>query len=136
ALRLAGVRNPDLQVARQRVLEAVALRQLAAAQILPSLNAGMNYHTHTGVLQQSNGNILSVNRSSIYVGSGANVVAAGTVNIPGVVLSGNVGAGIFAYLASRQEVASREAAAVGVRNQVFLSVTLSYSELLRAEGQR
>ena len=90
ALRLAGVQNPQLMIARQRVVEAAALRQLAAAQILPSINAGMNYDTHTGNLQQSNGNILSVNRSALYVGAGARAVAAGTVNIPGVVLEGNI----------------------------------------------
>ena len=40
ALRLAGVQNPELNVARQRVLEAVAVRQLAAARFLPSINPG------------------------------------------------------------------------------------------------
>ena len=58
-------------IARQRVVEAAALRQLAAAQFLPSLNLGTNYDSHTGNLQQSNGNILSVNRSAVYVGAGA-----------------------------------------------------------------
>ena len=47
ALRLAGVQNPDILVARQRVVEAVALRQFAAAQILPTLNAGSELrHPH------------------------------------------------------------------------------------------
>ena len=63
ALRLAGVQNPDLLIARQLVVEAVYLRQLAAAQFIPSLNYGGDYDAHTGVLQQSNGNILSVNRT-------------------------------------------------------------------------
>ena len=63
ALRLGNVQNPQLMISRQRVVESTAVRQLAAAQILPSLNLGTNYDTHTGVLQQSNGNILSVNRS-------------------------------------------------------------------------
>ena len=98
ALRLAGVQNPELNVARQRVLEAVAVRQLAAARFLPSINPGMNYDTHSGNLQQSNGNILSVNRSAVYVGAGSFAVAAGTVNIPGVFLGGNTAVGIFNYL--------------------------------------
>lgn len=136
ALRLAGAENPELNLARQRVVEAAALRMLAAAQFLPTLNAGANFNSHTGTLQQSNGNILSVNRSSVYVGSGANAVAAGTVNVPGVVLSGNVAQGVFGYLITRQVVAQREAASFAVRNQVFLRVTLAYSELIRAEGRR
>jgi len=136
ALRLAGVQNPELNVARRRILEAAAERQLAAAYFLPSINTGFNYDTHTGVLQQSNGNILSVNRSAVYVGAGANAVAAGTVNIPGVYLAENIGLGVFNYLASKQVVYQREFETLAVRNQILLQVTLAYSELLRAEGRR
>jgi len=136
ALRLAGVQNPQLMIARQRVVEATALRQLAAAQLLPSLNLGTNYDSHTGALQQSNGNILSVQRSALYVGAGSNAVAAGTVNIPGVVLTGNVAVGLFGFLTSRQVVIQREFATIAIRNQVFLETTTAYCELLRAEGRR
>ncbi len=136
ALRLAGVENPELNLARQRVVEAAAFRMFAAAQILPTINLGTNYDSHTGPLQQSNGNILSVNRSAVYVGSGANAVGSGTVNIPGVFLGGNIGQGIFAYLTSRQVVVQREFATLAIRNQVFLQVAVAYSELIRAEGIR
>jgi outer membrane protein TolC len=136
ALRLAGVQNPELNVARQRVLEAVAVRQLAAARFLPSINPGMNYDTHSGNLQQSNGNILSLNRSAVYVGAGASAIAAGTVNIPGVFLGGNTAVGIFNYLESRQLVRQREFDNIAIRNQVFLQVALAYSELLRSDGRR
>lgn len=135
ALRLAGVQNPELNLARQRVLEAAATRQLAAARFLPSINPGMNYDTHAGNLQQSNGNILSVNRSAVYVGAGSNAVAAGSVGIPGVFLGGNTAIGIFNYLESRQLVRQREFENIAVRNQVFLQVTLAYSELLRSEAR-
>jgi outer membrane protein TolC len=136
ALRLAGVQNPELLIARQRVVESERLRQLAAAQILPTINAGTNYDTHTGVLQQSNGNILSVNRSAVYVGAGAYAVAAGTVSIPGVVLTGNPAVQVYGFLASRQVVRQREFANLAVRNETFLKVCLAYSELMRAEGLR
>jgi outer membrane protein TolC len=136
ALNLAGVQNPDLNVMRTRVVEAAAMRQLAAAYFLPSINPGMNYDSHTGNLQQSDGNILSVNRSAVYVGAGSNAVGSGTVSIPGVYLAENIGLGIFNYLASRQTVRQREFETLAVRNQVFLQVTWAYSELLRAEGRR
>ena len=55
--------EPELNIARTRILEAAALRQLAAAYFLPSINPGMNYDSHSGNLQQSDGNILSLNRS-------------------------------------------------------------------------
>jgi outer membrane protein TolC len=135
ALQLAGVQNPELNVARTRILEAAAQRQLAAAFFLPSINPGFNYDTHSGVLQQSNGNILSVNRSALYVGAGANAVAAGTVSIPGVYYAGNIGLGAFGFLASKQVVIQREFETLAVRNQVFLQTTIAYSELLRAEGR-
>jgi outer membrane protein TolC len=136
ALQLAGVQNPEFNVARTRILEAVAMRQLAAAYFLPSINPGLNYDSHTGNLQQSDGNILSLNRSAFYVGAGSNAVGSGTVNIPGVYFAGNIGAGVFNYLASRQTVRRREFESTAVRNQVFLQVTWAYSELLRAEGRR
>src|SRR5437016_12632378 len=57
ALRLAGVQNPEILLSEQRIEEAMALRQLAAAQLLPSLNAGTSVDLHTGPLLRSNGQI-------------------------------------------------------------------------------
>jgi outer membrane protein TolC len=136
AVRLAGLRNPDLFLARQRVVEATALRQLAAAQLLPTLNAGTNFDAHSGPLQQSNGNILRVSRSALYAGAGANAIAAGTVNIPGVVWNLNVSNTIFGILVSRQIVREREFANAQTNNDVLRNVGLAYYELLRAEGLR
>jgi outer membrane protein TolC len=136
ALRLAGVENPELLLARTRVSEVVAQRQLAAAQILPSLNVGTNYDAHTGVLQQSNGNILNINRSALYYGLGANAIAAGTVNIPGLFYNINIGEGWFGFLAARQRVQTASAQADATRNDVLLRVCLAYCDLLRADGHR
>jgi outer membrane protein TolC len=136
ALRLAGVANPEILLARERVVEAAAVHQLAAVQLLPSINLGANYDAHIGVLQQSTGNILKVNRDALYVGLGANAVGAGTVNVPGIVWSGNVSEVLFTALASRQLVREREFASQAVRNEVLLRVAVGYVELLRAEGRR
>jgi outer membrane protein TolC len=136
ALKLAGAENPELMLARQRVAEATALRQLAAAQVLPNLNLGTNYDAHRGVLQQDNGNILRVSRDSLYVGLGANAIGGGTVTIPGLNYNLNVGDAWYAFLAVRQRVATTAAAADAVRNDVLLRVALAYTDLLRAEGRR
>src|SRR5262249_19672877 len=104
AFRLAGIQNSDLLVARQRVIEATAVRQLPAAPFLPTLNFGTSVDSHRGNLQQSSGNILSVRRDSLFVGAGANAIAAGTVNIPGVMWNLNLSETIYAWLASRREV--------------------------------
>lgn len=134
ALQLAGVQNPEILIAREQVTEAVALRQLAAAQYLPSINAGTNFDNHNGPLQQSTGVILKVNRGSLYLGLGANAVGAGTVNIPGIVWNGNLSRTYFDALTASQIVRSREFRSDAVRNHVLLRVASAYVELLRAEG--
>ncbi len=136
SLRLAGVQDPNILIARQRVEIAVALAQYAAAQLLPSTNLGLNYDAHAGPLQQSSGNILRVDRSALYVGAGANAVAAGTVSIPGLVYSLNTSQVIFDMLIASLEVDRREFAAVAVQNEMFRQTAVAYTELLRAVGRR
>jgi outer membrane protein TolC len=135
ALSLAGVQNPELLLARERVTEAAALRMLAAAQALPNLNVGTNYDMHRGVLQQSSGNILNVRRDALYLGLGASAVGAGTVNIPGLQYNLNVGAAWFDYLRTRQNLARASAATRTASNDVLLRVCLAYSELLRGSAR-
>ena len=136
SLQLVGVQNPEILLAQERVIEAIALRQLAAAQFLPSINFGTNLDHHNGTLQQSNGNMLKVNRDSLYLGLGSSAVGAGTVNIPGIVWSGNVSTTIYQSLVSKQIVLQRQFASDAVRNDTLLRVALGYLELLRAEGRR
>ena len=136
ALKLAGAENPELLLARARIAEVVALRQLAVAQLLPNLNIGTSYNNHTGALQQSTGNILDVNRSSMYFGLGASAVGSGTVNIPGLYYNLNVGDAWYSFLISRQRVRTAEAAATAVQNETLLRVCLAYLDLLRGDGRR
>jgi outer membrane protein TolC len=135
ALRLAGVENLDLVQARQRVEAAVAVQQLAAAQILPNLNLGMNYDSHTGNLQQASGNILNVQRSALYVGAGANAVAAGTVSIPGLQWNLNVSESIYSYFVTRQRSEQARFASLAEQNAVLLKVASAYTELLQANAR-
>jgi outer membrane protein TolC len=136
ALRLAGAENAELLFARERISEATARQQLAAAQLLPNLNLGTNYDMHRGTLQQSNGNILNVHRDAMYFGLGASAVAAGTVNIPGLNYNLNVGEIWFQFLITRQTVRTTAALAEARRNDVLLRVCLAYLDLLAAEGRR
>ena len=129
AVQLAGVRNPDLFLARQRVVEAAALRQFAAAQLLPTINLGTNFNAHSGPLQQSNGTILRVSRSALYAGAGANAIAAGTVNIPGVVWNMNISNTIYGMLVTRQVVRERQFANRQTTNDILQAVSVAYYEL-------
>jgi outer membrane protein TolC len=136
ALQLGGVANPQILLARQRVVEAVALRQFAAAQILPSLHLGASYDDHNGNLQQSSGNILKVDRNNVYFGLGANAIAAGTVGIPGVFWMGNPSEAVFDALSARQLVEARRFASRAAENEMLRRIGVTYSELLRAEGRQ
>jgi outer membrane protein TolC len=135
ALRLAGVQNPEIQLALQRVEEWVALRQLAAAQFLPTINAGSNIDVHTGPVQSSAGVITDVNRGALYLGLGANAVGGSTVNIPGLVLTGNVSDLIYSNLVARERVNQQQFASAAVRNDVLVRVADSYFGLVQAEGR-
>jgi outer membrane protein TolC len=135
-LRLAGVENPQILLARQRVLEAVAIRQYAAAQLLPDVHLGTDYDDHNGNLQRSNGTILKVDRESVFVGAGAIAIAAGTVNIPGIGWNLNVSDTVFKMLESRQMVERARFTSQAVQNQMLLRVAVAYTNLLRAEGMR
>ena len=136
ALSLAGVRNPEIMLARERITETAAIRQFAAAQILPNLNLGTSYDDHSGNLQESNGTILNVHRSALYVGAGANPIAAGSVNIPGVMWNQNLSQGLFTYLVARQSVRQQQFTSQAVRNDVLKRVSLAYVHLLQAAGRR
>ena len=71
-----------------------------------------------------------------YVGAGANAVAAGTVNIPGVFLGGNIAQGVFAYLISRQVVVQRRVRHHRDPQPGLPGGGLAYTDLTQAEGRR
>lgn len=136
SLHLAGAENPQILVAMQRTVAAAARQQLAAAQALPNINLGTNFDFHHGVLQQASGNILKVNRDAMYIGAGAQAVAAGSVSIPGVQYNLNVGESLFRYyeLRQRRDAAAHQTSAI--RNQVLLNVVLAYLDLVAAQARR
>ena len=136
SLRLAGWSSPEVSLAQQRVLAVTARQQLAAAQALPNLNVGTNYDSHTGALQRASGLILKVERSALYLGAGANAVAAGTVNIPGLQYNLNVGETYFANLVSRQQTERFRAAAAATQNETLLQIAVAYCQLVQAQGTR
>ena len=136
SLRLAGVQNLSLVIAEQRVEYAVALQQLAAAQILPTLNLGGNYDSHTGDVQQDGGNILSLNRGAMYVGAGANAVSSGNPQIPGLAYNVKLSQAIVGYLVTRQGSRQARYERAAINNAVLQDVALAYTDLLRTAGLR
>jgi outer membrane protein TolC len=135
ALRLAGVDNPTISLARERVEEAVADELAARALWLPNVNVGGNYHRHHGALETSFGYIRRVDSQSLYAGFGAGSLAAESVAYPGVRLFAHLGDAVFEPLAARQRVSARVSDAVAVRNVTLLGVASAYLDLAGAEAQ-
>jgi outer membrane protein TolC len=135
ALRLAGVDNPTINLARERVREAAAAELGARSLLLPSVNIGGNYHLHNGALQASPGFIRVVNSRSLYLGFGARALAAETVAFPGVRLFAHLGDAAYEPIAARQQTAVRRADASATNNAVLLDVATGYLELVGAEAR-
>ncbi len=134
ALQLAETENPTIALGRQAIVEAVALENGARALLIPTLNAGGNYHLHQGVLQTSFGLIRNLNEQSLYVGGGARTLAAETVAIPAVRIFSHLGDALFAPLAAGQVVCSRSADSIAISNQTLLAVVERYLALAMAEA--
>lgn len=133
ALRLAGVENPTINLAREAIREAQAEQQAARALLLPTVNLGGNFNLHRGDLQTSGGTILDVNRQSLYLGAGSQAVGTGTVAFPGVRLFAHLGDAAYEPLAARQRVTARRSDATAVQNNILLDVATAYIDLIGTE---
>lgn len=135
ALRLAGVSNPTVNLARERVREALAGQLAARSLLIPSLNVGGNYRYHSGPLQDDPGELRPTNLQSLYLGAGAVAVGSNPTAVPGVRLFAHLGDAVYEPLAARQRVAARRSDAHAVENQILLDVAVGYLELVAAEAR-
>ena len=134
ALRLADAQNPNIGEARILILGALAERQAARALLFPTLNAGLNYHDHTGPLQRSNGSILKLTEQSLYVGGGSRTLAAESIAIPAVNIFSPLTDAIFEPLAAGQRVVGARFNASDTANKILLDVASLYIDLIGANA--
>lgn len=135
ALRLAGVENPAINLAREQVREAEANRLGAGVLLLPHLSAGANVRVHRGAFQAAPGFIRDADIQSVYVGAGARAIGTGPPAVPGVWLFAHLGDAVYARLAAAQRVTARAGDAAATQNAVFLDVATAYLELAGAEAR-
>jgi len=121
-LRLAGARNLDVQIARERLNEAQASREAALEQLVPSLTPGIAYHRRDGMAQ---------------------AVPAGTVSdthfqsyAPGATFAAQVtlGDAIYQSLATKQLVTASDQAFDAQCQDSVLSAARDYFELVKAKS--
>lgn len=132
-LYLADAQNPNVGVARERILEAYARVDRADFLWLPSIRAGLNYNHHDGNLQDGPGSIIDIRRSAFYGGFGANAVGASSPGVPGLVAQFHLTDAIFQPKIVGHQAASRQFGATAVRNDVLRNTAIAYLELMRAE---
>src|SRR5438132_1035888 len=121
ALRLANASNPTINLARERVREAYANLLQAQALWLPNLQAGPAYMRHDGLLQDTTGNVIPVNKWNLFAGGGA-------------AMRLETSDALFAPLIARRLVQAQEAAALATQDNIQLEVAVGYLELLRVYG--
>src|SRR5947208_13157357 len=63
-LRLAGARNLDVQLAREKVAEARAAEESAIERFFPWLSPGVMYRRHDNLIQSTEGVIEEVHKQS------------------------------------------------------------------------
>lgn len=138
ALRLAGADNLQIALAAERVNQAAARAMAARVLWIPSLNAGVVYNNHSGRIQATEGEVLEVSRSSLFVGGSAvlgNSPATGGGGIPRMFVDLSLADAIFEPLAARQLVRATVADRTATFNDTLLEVGIAYLALVRAESQ-
>jgi outer membrane protein TolC len=135
SLHLAGVENPTICLAQERIREATAQQLRARILLVPDINVGGNYHYNNGPVQSSSGQIINVNDQSLYMGFGAGAVGGGSVVYPGMWLSAHLGDAVFEPLAARENVVAQRSNSDAVQNAVMGDVVTAYLRLAGSEAR-
>ena len=121
ALQLAGARNLDIQIAREKVAEAKANRESSVWQFFPSITPGVGYRRHDNLIQDVQGNIIDVHKDAYTVG-------------PVIGAQVDLGDAIYRNLASRQLVKAAELGLESQRQDSILAAALGYFDLAKAQA--
>ncbi|MDZ4821234.1 MAG: TolC family protein, partial [Planctomycetota bacterium] len=129
-------RNPQVAFATQRYAEAYA--RLIAARVLwlPAINAGVGWNNHAGPLQDSQGFVSQVSRSSLTAGLGVQSIGAGSPVVPGLFANFHSAEAIFQPKIANRAAGARNAAIRTATNDLLLETALAYLDLLRAHQLR
>jgi outer membrane protein TolC len=121
ALQLAGARNLDIQIAREKFAEARAQNQSATWQFFPWISPGFTYRRHDNLVQNVEGRLLDVRKQSYSVGPTINAQL-------------DLGDAIYRKLAARQLVQAADFALAGQRQDTILAAAQGYFDLAKAQA--
>jgi outer membrane protein TolC len=142
-LRLAGARNLDIAIARERVGQALAELEQARVLWLPSLFLGPNWIRHDGQVQTVEGQVKTTSKSSLFLGGTAAagssvsgpIPAGGPAQVSGLTSILRISDAIFTPLAAQQVVRARQAGVQAATNDVLLEVSEAYFDIQLAAGR-
>ena len=142
ALRLAGASSVDIATARQQVLQALGELDEARGLWLPSLFTGPTYYRLDGQVQAINGQVMTVARSSLFLGTTASLANSFPAAPPGSgfpplnSLSGvlRISDALYETRAARRIIAANEAGVKVAINNALLAVSEAYFDLQLAAG--
>jgi outer membrane protein TolC len=122
AVRLADERNVDVAIYLARLEAADARLTQARLAAVPNVRIGATEDRHDGLIQETSGNVIDVERISQFTG-----VTAGV----GV----DIADAIFLPLVARQNRAAVMAASTANRQQVLMQVAAAYVRLVQARTE-
>jgi len=138
ALGIGGADSLQIRLARTRLYEAQADHLAAKTLWLPSIRLGVGYNKHDGRLQETEGNVLEINRNSLFYGGGLGLggapLAAGAGGPPRLFVNLSMADAIFKPRAACQEVASFSAGARAAQNDALTQIAVAYYQLVSAYG--
>ena len=116
-LRLAGARNIDIQLAREKLAEARATQESAIEKFFPSAAPGITYRRHDNLIQNTEGVIEDVHKQSYAPG--------GTI-----IAQTDLGDAIFKSLTAHQLVKAAGHACDAQRQDSIVSAAQAYFDLV------
>ena len=122
ALRLAGARPLAVAAAQASVQAAAAELARTRVEWLPSLNVGAGYYHHDGATQGQSGNFYNNSKDQFLAGAGLTARVATTD-------------ALFAPLAARQLLRSREIDVQTAQNDALLATAMAYFNVQQARGR-
>lgn len=137
ALGLGGANHLQVRLARSKTAEAQAEYLRAKAHWLPSLRFAIAYNQHEGHLQSTDGDVVEVSRSSLFVGGGigpqgGGPLTAGAGGPPRMFVSWSLADAAFEPLAACQQVSAAAANSQVALNDSLRDIALAYYDLVEA----
>jgi outer membrane protein TolC len=140
ALALGGASNLQIQLARERVLEAEGRYLRARALWLPSLRFGIGYNKHDGRIQATEGDVVEAGRNSLFVGGGAGLggdwLTGGSGGPSRLSVNLSLADAAFEPLSAGQELNAKDAAEQAALNDTLRDIAVAYFQLVEAHGRR